>query len=106
MSGDLSVEGVKGGLKVCDELVESLFGIGDGVVSHLIILGLCVGGSTSSAHLVQGGHDLGRVRGVEGGIQGKVGIHGFDPTSGIVILSRKVCGKSSLQLCGVRGHGG
>ena len=105
MSGDLGVEGVKGGLEVCDELVKSLFGIGDGVVGHLIIPGLCIGGSSSSAHFVQGGHDLGHVRGVEGGVQDKVGFHGFDPASGIVILPRKVHGKSSLQLCGVQGHG-
>ena len=96
MSSDLSVEGVKSGLKVLDELVEGLFSIRDGVVSHLFIPGFCIGGSSSSTHFVQGGHDLGSVRGVEGGVQDEVGFHGLDPTSGIVILSRKVRGESGL----------
>ena len=87
MSSDLSVEGVKSGLKVLNELVEDLFGIRDGVVSHLVIPGFCIGGSSSSAHLVQSSHDLGGVRGVEGGIQDEVGFHGLDPMSGIIILS-------------------
>ena len=87
MSSDLSVEGVKGGLKVRGELVEGLFGVRDGAVGHLVIPGFCIGGSSSSAHLVQSSHDLGGVRGVEGGVQDKVGFHGLDPTSGIVILS-------------------
>ena len=90
MGGDLSIEWVEGGFKVVDEFVESLFGVGDSVVSHLVIPGFCVGGSSSSAHLVQGSHDLCGVRGVQGSVQGKVGLHGLNPTSGIVILSRKV----------------
>ena len=87
MGGNLSVKGVKGGLKVCNELVESLFAVGDGVVGHLIVPGFCVGGSSSSAHFVQGSHDFGGVRGVNGGIQGKVGLHSLDPMGGIVVLS-------------------
>ena len=87
MSGDLSVEGVKGGFKVIDEFVESLFGIRDGVVSHPVIPSFRVGGSSSSTHLVQGSHDLCGVRGVKSGIQGKVGLHGLDPTGGIIVLS-------------------
>ena len=90
VSSDPSVEGVKSGLKVFDKLVKSLFGIRDGVVSHLVIPGFSIGGSSSSAHFVQGSHDLSGVRGVEGDIQGEVGFHGLDPMSGIVILSRKV----------------
>ena len=73
--------------KVCNELVEGLFGVRDGVVGHLVIPGFSIGGSSSSTHLVQGSHDFSGVRGVEGGIQDKVGFHGLDPTSGIVILS-------------------
>ena len=96
ISGDLSVKGVKSGLKVFDELVEGLFGIRDSVVGHLVIPGFCVGGSSSSTHLVQGSHDLGGVSGVEGGIQDEVGFHGLDPMSGIIVLSRKVHGESSL----------
>ena len=68
MSSDLSVEGVKDGLKVFDKLVESLFGIRDSVVSHLVIPGFSVGGSSSSTHLVQGSHDFSGVRRVEGGV--------------------------------------
>ena len=90
VSGDLSIEGVESGLKVFDEFVESLFSIGDSVVGHPVIPSFCVGGSSSSAHLVQGSHDLGGVRGVEGGVQDKIGLHGLDPSSGIVVLSREV----------------
>ena len=71
MSSDLSVEGVKSRLKVFDELVESPFGIGDRVVGHLVIPGFSVGSSFSSAHLVQGSHDLSGVRGVKGGFRVK-----------------------------------
>ena len=94
MSSDLSIEGVESGLKVRSEFVKGFLGAVDGVVGHLVIPGFCVGGSSSSAHLVQGSHDLGGVRGVEGGVQDEVGFHGLDPTSGIVILSRKVRGES------------
>ena len=87
VSGDLSIEGVESGLKVFDEFVEGLFSIGDGVVSHPIIPSFCIGGSSSSAHLVPGSHDFCSVRGVKGSVQGEVGLHGLDPTSGIVILS-------------------
>ena len=64
VGGDLGVEGVEGGFKVIDELVERLFRVGDVGVGHPVIPGFCVGGSSSSAHLVQGGHDFGGVRGV------------------------------------------
>ena len=87
MSGDLSVEGVKGGLKVFDELVKGLFSVRDGVVGHLVIPGFCIGGSSSFAHLVQGSHDFGSIRGVEGGVQDEVGLHGLDTMGGIVVLS-------------------
>ena len=87
VSGDLSIEGVESGLKVFDEFVESLFSIGDSVVGHPVIPSFCVGGSSSSAHLVQGSHDFGSVRGVKGSVQGEVGLDGLDPSSGIVILS-------------------
>ena len=99
MSSDLCVKGVKHGFEVCDEFVKSFFCIGDGVVGHSIIPSFCIGGSSSSAHLVQSSHDLGGVRGIEGGVQGEVGLHGLDPTSGIIVLPREVCRKSSLQLC-------
>ena len=68
MSGDLSVEGVKSGLKVFNKLVESLFGIRNCVVGHLVIPGFSIGGSSSSAHFVQGSHDFSGIRGVEGGV--------------------------------------
>ena len=70
MSSDLSIEGVESGLKVFDEFVKGLFSIGDGVVGHPIIPSFCVGGSSSSTHLVQGSHDFCGIRGVTGGIQG------------------------------------
>ena len=64
VGSDLSVEGVEGGFEVVDEFVESLFGVGDSVVGHLVIPSLCIGSSSPSAHLVQGGHDFCGVRGV------------------------------------------
>ena len=68
MSSDLGVEGVKGGLKVFDELVKGLFGVRDSAVAHFVIPSFCVGGSSSSAHVIQGGHDLGGIGGIESGV--------------------------------------
>ena len=65
MGSYFGVEGVEGGLEVLSELVECLFQIGNGSVSHFVIPDFSIGGSSSSIHLVQGGHDLGRVRGVK-----------------------------------------
>ena len=66
MGGHLGVEGVEGGFKVQGELINGLFGVANGGVRHLIIPGFCIRGSSSTAHLVQGGHDLGGIRRVEG----------------------------------------
>ena len=96
VSGDLSIEGVEGGFKVFNEFVESLFSVGDSIVGHLVIPSFCVGGSSSSAHLVQGGHDFCSVRGVQGGVQGEIGLYGLDTMSGVIILSRKVRGEGGL----------
>ena len=87
VSSDFSIEGVESGLKVFNKFVESLFSVGDGVVGHPVIPSFCIGGSSSSAHLVQGSHDLCGVRGVKGSVQGKVGLRGLDPAGGIVVLS-------------------
>ena len=82
--------------EVVDELVERLFGVGDVGVSHPVVPCFCIGGSSSSTHLVQGGHDLGSVGGIQGGVQGKVGLHGLDPSSGVVFLPGKVRGEGGL----------
>ena len=66
MGSYFSVKGVEGGFEVLGELVEGLFRIGNGSVCHFVILGFSIGGSSSAAHLIQGGHDLGSIRGVEG----------------------------------------
>ena len=66
MGGYLGIEGVEGGLKVQGELIKGLFRVGDGGVHHLIVPGFYIRGSSSTAHLVQGGHDLGSIRRVEG----------------------------------------
>ena len=68
VGGDLSVEQIEGGFEVVDELVERLFGVGDVGIGHPVIPSFCVRGTSSSAHLVQGGHDLGGVRGIQGGV--------------------------------------
>ena len=66
MGGHLGVKGVECGLKVQGELIEGFLRVGDGSIHHLIIPGLSVRGSSSTTHLVQGGHDLGSIRRVEG----------------------------------------
>ena len=104
MGSYLGVEGVKCGLKVCGELVEGLFGVGDGSISHLIIPGFDVRGSSSTAHLIQSGHDFGGIRRVEGRVQSEVGLHGLDPSGGIIVLAREVSWEGSLELRGVQGH--
>ena len=57
---------VENGFNVLGKLLEGLFGVGDGSICHLVIPSLGIGGTSSAAHLIQGGHDLGSVRGVEG----------------------------------------
>ena len=64
VGGDLSIEWIKGGFEVIDELVECLFGVGDGGVGQPVIPGFRIGGSSSSAHFVQGSHDFSGIRGV------------------------------------------
>ena len=65
MGSYFSVNGVEGGLKVKGEFIKSLFGVGDRSISHSVIPGFGIGGSSSSTHLVQGGHDFGGIRGVK-----------------------------------------
>ena len=77
MGGHLGVKGVEGGFKVQSELIKGFLGVGDGSISHLIIPYFSIRSSSSSAHLVQGGHDLGGIRGVESCVQGEVGLHGL-----------------------------
>ena len=101
----LDVKGVERGFEVCSEFVEGLFGVGDGSVSHLIVPGFSVRGSPSAAHFVQSGHDFSGIRGVEGRVQSKVGLHGLDPSGGIIVLAREVSWEGSLKLRGVQGHG-
>ena len=65
------------------ELVEGFLGVGNGGISHFIVPSFSIGGSSSIAHFVQGGHDLGSIRRVEGRVQSEVGLHGLDPLGGI-----------------------
>ena len=101
MGGHLGVEGVECGLKVQGELTEGFLRVGDGSICHLIIPGFGIRGSSSTAHLVQGGHDFGSIRGVQGKVQSEVGLHGLDPSGGIIIFAREVSWKGSLELRGV-----
>ena len=67
MGGGISVEWVKGGFKVLSEFFEGLFGVGNGNINHFVIPGFGIGSTSSSiAHLVQSGHDLGGISGVQG----------------------------------------
>ena len=101
VGGYLGVEGVERGLKVCGEFVEGFLRVGNGSICHLIIPGLGVRGSSSTAHLVQCGHDLGSIGRIEGGVQSEVGLHGLDPSGGIIVLAREVSWEGSLELRGV-----
>ena len=101
MGGHLGVEGVECGLKVQGELTEGFLRVGDGSISHSIVPGFSIRGSSSTAHLVQGGHDLGSIGRVEGRVQSEVGLHGLDPLGGIIVLAREVGWEGSFELRGV-----
>ena len=79
-SSCLSIIGKKGGFKVRCEFVEGFLGVGNGSICHPIIPHFGEKDSTSLAHLIECGHDLVSVRGVNRGIDGKVGLHGLDPS--------------------------
>ena len=66
MGSPLGVEGVECRLKVQGEFIKGFLRVGDGSIRHFIIPGFGIRSSPSTAHLVQGGHDLGGIGGVEG----------------------------------------
>ena len=66
MGYDLGIKGVEGGFEVQSEFVKGLFRVGDSSISHSVIPGFCVGGSSSIAHFVKGSHDLCTIRRVQG----------------------------------------
>ena len=101
MGSYLGVEGVERGLKVQGELVKGFLGVSDGSIHHFIIPGFSVRGSSSAAHLIQGGHDFGCIRRVEGRVQDEVGLHGLNPLGGIDVFAREVSWQGSLELRGV-----
>ena len=101
MGSYFGVKGVEGRFEVQSELVKGFLRVGNGSISHLIIPSFSVGSSSSSTHLVQGGHDLGGIRGVESHIQGEVGLHGLDPSGGIIIFAREVSREGGLQFSSV-----
>ena len=101
MGSYLGVEGVEHGLKVQGELVKGFLGVSNGSIHHFIIPGFSVRGSSSAAHLVQGGHDLGSIGGVQGGVESEIGLHGLNPLDGIDIFAREVGWQGSLELRGV-----
>ena len=76
----LGVVGKEGGFEVRRELVEGFLRVSDGSVRHSVIPHFRERDSSSFAHLVQHGHDLVGVRGVNRGVDGKVGLHGLDPS--------------------------
>ena len=101
VGGYLGVKGVERGLKVQGELIKGFLGVGNGSVSHSIVPGFSIRGPSSVAHFVQGGHDLGSIGRVDGRVQSEVGLHGLDPSGGIIVLAREVGWKGSLELRGV-----
>ena len=101
MDCDLGVEGIEGGFNVLSEFIKGFLRVGNGGVSHFIIPCFSIRGSSSSAHFVQGCHDLCGIRGVKSCIQGEVGLHGLDPLGGISVFAREVGREGGLQLCSV-----
>ena len=101
MGGLLGVKGVECGLKVQGELIEGFLRVGDESITHSIVPGFGIRGSSSTAHLVQGGHGFGGIRRVEGRVQSEVGLHGLDPSGGIIVLAREVSWEGSFELRGV-----
>ena len=65
--------------KFSANLLKVLLGFDEGV-SHLVIPHLSKEGTSSFAHFVESGHNLVIVQQVEGGVDGKVGFDGFDPS--------------------------
>ena len=72
------IEGVKGSFKVFSKFVEDFVRGFDEGVSHLVIPYLSERGTLSFTHLVESGHNLVVIKGVEGGIDGEVGLDGFN----------------------------
>ena len=82
-SGRFGVKGKESGFKVGGELIKSFLGVSNRVVRHFVIPHLGKRDSASLAHFVKRGHDLVCVRGVNRGVDGKVGLHGLDPSYSI-----------------------
>ena len=82
-SSGLGVEGVESGFEIFYEFVEGFLKGVDGGVCHFVIPHFSKGGAPSFTHFVESGHDLVIVRGVEGGVDSKVGFDGLDPSGGI-----------------------
>ena len=96
MSGYFGVKGVEGGFEVLGKLLEGLCGVSNGGICHLIIPSFSIEDSSSTAHLIQGDHDLGSIS-VEGQVQDEVGFHGLDPLGDIIIFARKISWEDSIQ---------
>ena len=78
--GCLGIIGEEGGLKVGSKFIESFLRVGDRGVRHPVIPHFGERDSSSLAHFVKCGHDLVGVRGVNHRVDGKVGLHGLDPS--------------------------
>ena len=106
MSSGLSVKGEEHFFEVFGEFVERFQGRGDSGVGHLVIPHFGEGGTSSFAHLVEHGHDLIVLGGVQCGVYCEVGLHGLAPSWSIRGFSRKVGRKGGFELGGFSGHGG
>ena len=71
--------GEKGRFEIGCEFVKSLLRAGDRSIRHSVIPHFGERDSASLAHLIECGHDFVGVRSVNRGIDGKVGLHGFNP---------------------------
>ena len=82
-SSGIGVEGVESGFEIFCEFVKGFLRGVDGGVCHFVIPHFSEGGAPSFTHFVESGHDLVIVKGVEGGVDSKVGFDGLDPSGGV-----------------------
>ena len=78
MSGCFSIVGEESGFEVGCEFVKGFLRVSDRSIRHPVIPHFGERDSAPLAHLVKHGHDLVGVRGVNRGVDGKVGFHGLN----------------------------
>ena len=79
----LGIIGEEGGFKVGGKLVEGFLSVGDRGIHHFVIPHFQERDSVSLTHFVESGHDSVSVGGINGGVNGEVGLHGLNPSCSV-----------------------